>query len=1004
MPVYVVADEQYEAIRADEVPEQIQSFKEMYGDPTFGEYTKAAFRRDNSLFSAASMIASSPGSFKPVPGYDPYAEDNADIKGYEMFARNFMDSKSPEETAYIKSRIDQEYEDRRTLEAVGWKGFAAEMAAGAVDPIYLLLMGGGSGIAIGKETLKGGGKQILKAAGKASAFGFIGEVLAEGAKQATQETRSLEESLVNIGGATFLSGVFGGTMGGLSARKFKKLSNDLDNVFGAEAWDVTANGNIKISANNLDLVNAGKIEQFKVSPILRTALSDSDQTKMVANQMMETPLVTKGNIEGISAAPQGGSVETRIKAYDYPLAESLEYMEDAYTHYRQGKGPIKRMVNDYVMRNRAGKLSFQEFREAVGKAMRRNDFSDIPEVQNTAKHFRKYVIDPLKNGAIDAELLPPGIDIQTAATYLSRIYNTKKIIAERDAWSQIVGDWFRGIREEDLIRKPTSKWAKMTDDEIRNAVNEVTEKILGNSAGRAPYEAIQFSRGPLKARTFSIPDELIEDFLESDIDIISRYYTRTMASDVELTKMFGSVDMADQLDAITKEWNGRIETAKNAKERKKMQKRKEGDLRDIQAMRDRLRGTYRSPADPNNFFVRTGRFIRDVNFLRMLGGMTISAIPDIARPVAVNGLRPVGKALVALAKSPAKFKLAVEEARKAAIGLDMVLNTRAFSIADIADVYGRHTRFERATRKASDVFAKITFMSQWNAAMKQFSGVVTADRFLVEALNWEAGKISKNAMRRMAQAGIDKEMAVKIAKQFKKYGEEGTLKLAQADKWDDALTMETFRNAILKDVDRTIVTPGKGEAPLWTSSEFGKMVYQFKSFAGSAHHKILLADLQHRDGAALSGFLLSVGLGTLTYGLKNYVAGREISTEPDKVIVESLDRSGAFGYLWDANNIVEKWSRGNIGINPLLGGAPMSRYASRNALGAVLGPSVGTVQDLAQITGAFATGEMSKSDIRAIRKMIPGQNLFYVRQLLNALEEKVAEGVVEDDYYSLPGS
>ena len=72
-------------------------------------------------------------------------------------------------------------------------------------------------------------------------------------------------------------------------------------------------------------------------------------------------------------------------------------------------------------------------------------------------------------------------------------------------------------------------------------------------------------------------------------------------------------------------------------------------------MRDRLRGTYRTPEDPNTFFIRAGRTLRDVNFLRMLGGMTLSAIPDIARPIAVNGLRPLGRAMKALAFAPQEF-------------------------------------------------------------------------------------------------------------------------------------------------------------------------------------------------------------------------------------------------------------------------------------------------------------------------------------------------------------
>ena len=71
----------------------------------------------------------------------------------------------------------------------------------------------------------------------------------------------------------------------------------------------------------------------------------------------------------------------------------------------------------------------------------------------------------------------------------------------------------------------------------------------------------------------------------------------------------------------------------------------------------------------------------------------------------------------------------------------------------------------------------------------------------------------------------------------------------------------------------------------------------------------------------------------------------------------------------------------------------MSRYASRNIMGSLLGPSVGTVQDIFQVTGSASQGEMTKSDIRAMRKMLPYQNLFYIRTLLDELEETTAEAV-----------
>ncbi len=90
---------------------------------------------------------------------------------------------------------------------------------------------------------------------------------------------------------------------------------------------------------------------------------------------------------------------------------------------------------------------------------------------------------------------------------------------------------------------------------------------------------------------------------------------------------------------------------------------------------------------------------------------------------------------------------------------------------------------------------------------------------------------------------------------------------------------------------------------------------------------------------------------------------------------------------------MEKATRGKVGLNPLIGNKPMSRYVSRNMIGALAGPSFGTVSDIKEIIGGVTSGEFSKKELRMVRKMLPGQNLFYIRQLLSVLEEEAGRGL-----------
>ena len=143
--------------------------------------------------------------------------------------------------------------------------------------------------------------------------------------------------------------------------------------------------------------------------------------------------------------------------------------------------------------------------------------------------------------------------------------------------------------------------------------------------------------------------------------------------------------------------------------------------------------------------------------------------------------------------------------------------------------------------------------------------------------------------------------------------------------------------------------------------------------------------------AAANGLMVSMGIGSFVYWSKLTLAGHDTSNDPRVWLAEAIDRSGATGWLFDIHNIVEKGTRGVVGVNKLVGGPTMSRYALRNVTNALLGPTTGLGEDVVKGVGAAATGEINRSDLRAIRRILPYQKLFYLRGLLTALEEKTAD-------------
>lgn len=949
---------------------------------------RESFARENSVISWAERGFGLTPTPEPVLDFNPFEGDQ--LEGYEMFADEFIDVRSPLELEQKKMILDRQVEQLKAIENGGVEAVAGAIAGGVMDPVYWPFM---------LAKVPGLIKTSSSALGAGARVGLLSgglEIPAEALKSAAQETRTVGESAINISGATLLGGILGSAGQALTKAEFNRMAADLEDfmnapdppVAAAPLDSVGAARRKELSFDDYELVPTGiKIEDLPVSPQLRLETSGTTVGRKLASEMLESASVKKAHTEGVSTMPEGGAVETRIKGWDANLYRGIKEVRRSFADYRKT----------------GGKLSRKEFNIAVGKAARRGDAHDIPQIQASAEAVRREIFDPLKEAAIKEKLLPPDVDVTTAMSYLTRIYRTERIIARRGEWDNIVEGWLktqRGLAK--TLESPNARQKiemEMSDREIKEIANQITDNILGVSSGRMPYEAVALARGPLKERVFDIPDNLIEDFLESDIDIVTRQYVSTMAPDVELSRMYGDVTMKEQLEVdLPRAYKKRIDAAKTEKQRRQLQAELEQAQEDIAAIRDLLRGTYKLPENPSSVITRTGKSLRTFNFIRMLGGMTLSAIPDIARPIAVNGLKPFTKSLTALATSPKRFKMAAEEAKRAAAGIDMVLNRRATSMADVTDVYGRNTAFERGLAASGDAFGMLSLMTPWNAAWKQIAGVTTQDRFLTDLFKVADGKAGVSVTTRLANAGIGKEQAELLAMQAKKYSDvDGGLKIANTHLWDSSEAVEIFRSALLKDVDRTIITPSVGERPLWTSSEMGKMAFQFKNFAASAHHKILIADMQYRDAQALSGFLLSVALGTMVYGLKQWTAGREISTRPDTLIVESIDRSGALGYFFEVNNTVEKLTRGNVSVGALAAFAtgqnpePMSRFVSRNWLGALAGPTPGTLLDAGNVIGAISEGEMTESELRSLRKLIPGQNLFYLRTLLDKIEEQAGD-------------
>lgn len=973
-------------------------------EPTFAQIAGAAWRTENDLYAAYEGIRRP--DFEEDPNHNAL-DIVADTK-YEANLDSFAGSRSEAETRFIMERIDREEKDLQTLGDSGFKGLVAGIASSVISPT--MFMPGGQ-LYKGVRT----GQVATKTALSTGVAAAAGAAVQEGVLQANQELRTAADSAVAIGGAAILGGFLGAGAGLLSQAERKALITKLDDfqdVMEAAEVEYSNVGNSSVGAAKADtraaqLKDEAAIEKMGIvtlqDPTIRQKLSPSVTARRAINDLAENPLENAENIDFI-ASSKGGSVEARMKTWQGPLAQGVDTLSDNFSKYFFGReaGRVARATAPLRSEfSGSGKLSYHEFKVEVGKAMRRGDTHEIPEVEATARAFREQIFDPGKESAIKAGLFDENVDITTAQSYLTRVYNQELIEARRNDFKAILEKHFNveRARAQQQIDELTLKGEKLddklkefadfSDQEVSALVEDTIDRLLGSAPGRMDFDITQGPRGPLRERVLNIPDEKIEDFLESDVEAIARQYTRTMSADVELTSKFGDPAMKTKLDEVREEYNGLIAKAKTEKKRIELQSKKKASIRDLEAVRDRLRGTFAIPQNPSGLLVRTGRVIRNLNYVRLLGGMTISAIPDMAKPIFVHGMgRTIQDGVLPIIKNVKAFKAGAEEIKLAGTALDMSLDTRALAIADLMDNYGKHSKFERGLSEVSSKFGLVSLMAPWNAFFKQMSGNIVMTRML-KAMT--ADTIDPKDVRLLAASGIDRELAERIAKQFKQHGQitDGIYQPNTLN-WTDDEARRALRAALVRDVDRVVVTPGQ-DKPLWMSTELGGLIGQFKSFGVASIQRTLLAGIQQRDAATYVGTAMMLMLGSVTYTLKEMVAGREPSTDPSVLVANGLDRSGLLGWLTDANNILEKGTRGRVGLSAITG-EPISRYQSRNIYGAFLGPTADAVADVFQISGAAFADDFKESDLRKARRLLPFQNLFYLRWLFNEVEQSTAKG------------
>ena len=982
-------------------------------DPSAIEIASALWRQENTIGSFVNQESGLPDGVDDQ-SFNPYDYLSEGEKLDKKFVSHAALADTVDEIEAVRKQYARETADRETIQKGGAMSFLVGLGVvGVADPINLIPIGG----AIAK-TYKAG-NSILDAAVVTGSVATASTAVTEAALHQSQLTRTYGESAINLGAAALLGGVLGAggkvlansldasAIGGIvdSMDVEPKVKTGDDSVLSPEYRATPEEKSAGAAQRVADVEVSGKFAKALVKflgfdPLSRTITSENPFTRIVANLLAENPVKMDGDIVT--------SVESRAKIHDGKYATALQNHLDIYRQYRKNGGRLRR----------------RQFNEEVARAMR-NEESAIPEALQSANNWRTELYNPIKDDLVELGLLPEDVSVGTAVGYLNRRWNKGKVSANLPKFIDTTAKWLRDedvrLRDEatkaeaniaeatgaertrlqEIIDRAERKEAKdLTDEDYQRIAEQIAQRIQGTPDGRLPYDwkigegsannnliGTVGLRGPLKSRTFQIPDNMVEEFLDNDIEDLGRYYLRNTATDMEIVREFGDLDLTIQKKEILDWYTEAQRTAKTEKERIKLKKQADADIRDITAMRDRMRGVYAQP-DPDNVWVRAGRVSRNLNYMRFMGGVVASSVPDVARIFMAEGIgKTFSKGLLPLARNINSFKVSSAEAKRYGVGVDALMGGRSQIISDVADYTQPNTAFERGIQYATDNFGRVNLMDYWTTGVKQLHAVTMQNSVIDGLLK---GQVDK----RLARLGIDDGNAQAMAAELKKHATKvDGVWLSNARNWDSPELERLWGAAIRKESDRVIVVPGQ-EKPLFMSTELGKTIFQFRSFMFASTQRMTIAALQAQDHNALAGVLMLTTLGMMSYSFKQWDAKREIAEDPVELVIEGIDRSGALGGIMEINNTLEKLSSNNFGMRPLLGvDIPAARFASRSMSENLLGPTFGSFLDtsLRVANAGLAEDGWNESDTRALRRLIPYQNLTFIRQAFDRIEEEVGD-------------
>lgn len=796
-----------------------------------------------------------------------------------------------------------------------------------------------------------------------------------------------------------------------------------------------------------------------LSPAVNVATSDVPEIVKYGRSIFETPMPTRGSQEGIdlptgetvfSANPISAVTKADLRSNAASVKVIKEYQEISKELHKIGattkKGSLperevlEKAYHAMHLGDDAASAGFPQHLTAPANKL--------------VKKFRDSANEAL-DIFVEAEALPANIKPENARSYATQNFTTRKIFQNLPLWKRKAGEYFekdfyairkelqktvadaedarnalkKFIADKDEVARLMAKVkeadeaqylldSKLRDDVdvLKDYVQEMTvkqEEIFANVDDITQFRmALQPDIGVIKRRGFApmLDSEWVSLMDGNALEMVMKL-NRAAYGKKYVQEAFGkSPDTGKYrtLEEVEEEMSQAAAAIRDKETDPKkiaaLDKRHKSQIRDIRAGVMLLEQTFQtSNLKADHIALRAGQTMRNYGNARYMWGRVLSSLSDVFGPVFVLGYANVFQDLVVpllQAAADPKVRKAIRNQKEGANHLDLAVgnehfkNFRAAAISGTDDVLRGDTMVERFMETASIATTKYSGANMWDNWWKKVTLMAEFNHlFRVTS----SGKIPEKSARMFRRFGLTDADQKVLGQLYKEYGETtGNAYVPNMTDWPAKYQPLADKvEEMLFNMNRsTILEATPGDIPVFMNTELGKSMMQFQSHGMASNHRILNTSvaLNGQEQSALAAFALAITAGMLTETLKRIERLDDPLTDPMDLIVAGVDRSGIFAQPMFLRGILQ-----NVGLDPLrLAGieAP-SRYAASGATTRLLGPSVGTAEDLGKgvraLTDIVASDKTRASDVNALISLMPGQTALGVKSLLSKAKDSLSE-------------